>query len=166
MIGVTVSRKGLAVLQLAETLLWALPTPLRRRFTVVRIRTLLQFVQFGMVGAVGFVAETAVVYALRATTGIYVAGLVAYAVSATVTWWINRVWTFQKSTAGGSRHGQWMRYALANSPGFLLNRSVFFMLVTVSALCSAHPVLAVAAGSLAGMFSNFTFSRVLVFGRS
>jgi len=48
----------------------------------------------------------------------------------------------------------------------LLNRSVFFMLVTVSALCSAHPVLAVAAGSLAGMFSNFTFSRVLVFGRS
>jgi len=37
------------------------------------------------------------------------------------------------------------------------------VLVTVSPVCAENPVLAVAAGSLAGMFANFSLSRRLVF---
>ncbi len=148
-----------------ENLPNALPPFLSRHLSVGRLRLLRQFVQFGIVGAIGFLAELAVVYAVRRSTGIYVAGIAGYGVSATVTWWINRIWTFQEFQAEGSRGSQWARYALANAPGFLLNRTTFFTLVTLSGLCASRPVLAVAAGSLAGMFSNFTFSRILVFNR-
>ena len=139
---------------------------LLRRLPVARIVVLLQFVQFAIVGVAGLAAETATIYALRRRIGIYVLGLLAYAVSATVTWWLNRIWTFESAIPVGSRSSQWARYALANAPGFLLNRTLFFTLVTLSGLCAENPILAVSAGSLAGLFSNFTFSRLLVFNAS
>ena len=148
-----------------HALLGALPPGLLRRIPVSRIVVVLQFVQFAIVGVAGLAAETATIYALRPVIGIYLVGLLAYAVSATVTWWINRIWTFESARPHGSRRSQWMRYILANAPGFLLNRTLFFALVTLSGVCSANPVLAAAAGSLAGLFSNFTFSRMLVFNR-
>ena len=145
-----------------HAILGALPPGLRR-IAVSRIVVVLQFVQFAIVGVAGLAAETATIYALRHAIGIYLVGLLAYAVSATVTWWINRIWTFESARPDMTRGRQWVRYVLANAPGFLLNRSIFFTLVTLSGVCSANPVLAAAAGSLAGLFSNFTFSRLLVF---
>ena len=56
-----------------------------------------------------------------------------------------------------------MKFVLANFVGFLMNRGAYAILVTVSAICAAQPVLAVAAGSLLGMFVNFGLSRRLVF---
>ena len=41
---------------------------------------------FGTVGVAGFLADTATVYALRHSIGLYGAGAVAYGVAATVTW--------------------------------------------------------------------------------
>jgi len=52
---------------------------------------------------------------------------------------------------------------LTNTVGFILNRGTYAALVTVSALCAAQPVLAVAAGAIAGMGVNFTLSRRVVF---
>ena len=45
----------------------------------------------------------------------------------------------------------------------MLNRGTFFLLVTASAACRTYPVLAVAAGALAGMSANFLATRRLVF---
>ncbi len=148
----------------AEPLARGLPRALRR-LPVARIVLALQFVQFAIVGVAGLAAETASFYASRHAIGLYAAGLLAYAVSATTTWWLNRIWTFERSRREGSRSAQWLRYALANAPGFLLNRTIFFVLATLSGLCRDNPVLAMAAGSLAGLFSNFTLSRLLVFDR-
>ncbi len=122
-----------------------------------------QFVQFGLVGVLGLAAELAVFYALRHTAGLLAAGLAGYAASATLTWWTNRNWTFQATSAGGTRRSQWARYALANAPGFALNRTVFFGLVSVLAVCARYPFLAAGAGSLTGLVSNYSFSRTLVF---
>jgi len=49
--------------------------------------------------------------------------------------------------------------------GGLVNYLVYATLVTFSATAHTHPVLGVAAGSLAGMVFNFTISKLLVFRR-
>ncbi|MBV8398386.1 MAG: GtrA family protein [Acetobacteraceae bacterium] len=121
-----------------------------------------QFLKFGVVGAVGFVFDTATVYALRHAVGLYGAGIASYFVAVTVTWGLNRVWTF-RGRGHGPAHREWLRFASANSLGFLLNRGTYAALVTTVPICAEQPVLAVAAGSLAGMFVNFGLSRRLVF---
>jgi putative flippase GtrA len=135
---------------------------LSRTFTTARLVLLRQFLRFGTVGAVGFVADTATVYALRASAGLYVAGAVAYVVAATVTWVLNRIWTF-RGRGSGPMHRQWALFMSANALGFVLNRGTYFILVTVSPLCVQYPVLAIAAGVAMGMFLNFHLSRTIVF---
>lgn len=125
-------------------------------------RTLTQFLMFGTVGAIGFLFDTATVYSLRHSLGLYGAGIVAYVVAATVTWLLNRVWTFRGS-GSDPMHQQWARFLAVNLLGFVLNRGTYAVLVTFVALCAAQPVFAVAAGALAGMFVNFNLSRSLVF---
>lgn len=122
----------------------------------------LEFLKFGVVGTVGFVFDTTTVYALRGSLGIYAAGMLAYFVAATVTWALNRVWTF-RGRGGGPMHREWATFLLANLTGFVLNRGTFVALVAFVPLCAAQPVLAVAAGAVAGMFLNFGLSRNLVF---
>jgi putative flippase GtrA len=139
-----------------------LPSPARRYVTPARVVTLVQFLMFGTVGAVGFVADTATVYALRHRLGLYGAGAVAYGVAASVTWLLNRLWTFRGSGTGPA-HRQWARFLLVNLAGFVLNRGTYAALVTFVPLCAAEPVWAVAAGALAGMFLNFSLSRSMVF---
>ena len=139
-----------------------LPPPARRFATSARILTLVQFLMFGTVGVVGFLADTATVYALRNSLGLYGAGGVAYGVAASVTWILNRLWTF-RGKGSGPAHQQWARFVLVNLGGFVLNRGTYAALVTFVALCAAQPVWAVAAGAIAGMFLNFSLSRSMVF---
>ena len=121
-----------------------------------------EFLRFGTVGAIGFLFDTATVYATRPLAGIYGAGLVAYGVAATVTWALNRVWTF-RGRGGHAAHRQWLLFLAANLVGFTLNRGTFAALVTFVPLCAAQPVLAVAAGAVAGLFVNFGLNRSIVF---
>ena len=72
-----------------------------------------EFLKFGVVGAIGFVFDTATVYGLRSSVGIYAAGFLAYGVAATVTWGLNRVWTFRGRGAGPA-HRQWATFLAAN----------------------------------------------------
>ena len=139
-----------------------LPVRARQFATPRRIATTAQFLMFGLVGAVGFLFDTATVYTLRYSLGLYGAGMVAYLVAATVTWALNRLWTF-RGRSNGSVHRQWARFLMVNLLGFVLNRGTYALLVTFFALCAAQPVYAVGAGALSGMFLNFYLSRTMVF---
>ncbi len=83
-------------------------------------------------------------------------------VAASVNWLFNRLWTFRGQGAGPA-HRQWLKFLLANMVGFVLNRGTYALMVTYVAAAAAQPVLAVAAGSVVGMFVNFDLSRRLVF---
>ena len=139
-----------------------LPPPARHFATPARIATLVQFLMFGTVGVVGFLFDTAAVYSLRRSLGLYGAGAVAYLVAATVTWLLNRLWTF-RGLGSGPVHQQWAQFLVVNLGGFVLNRGTYALLVTFVALCAEQPVYAVAAGALVGMFLNFSLSRAIVF---
>jgi putative flippase GtrA len=139
-----------------------LPPTVRRVATPASIVTVVQFLKFGTVGAVGFLADTATVYGLRRSLGLYGAGAVAYGVAASVNWILNRLWTF-RGKGSGPAHQQWARFLVVNLGGFVLNRGTYAVLVTFVPLCAAEPVWAVAAGAIAGMFLNFSLSRTMVF---
>jgi putative flippase GtrA len=122
-----------------------------------------QFLRFGVVGVLGFFVDTATVYALRFPLGLYAAGACAYVTAASANWLLNRVWTFRATSGDQPAARQWVLFVLANGVGFILNRGTFFFLVATVPLCVVYPVLAVAAGSVAGMLVNFALSR-RVFG--
>jgi putative flippase GtrA len=130
--------------------------------TPARLALLGEFLRFGVVGTIGFLVDTAVVYALRGSLGLAGSGLVSYLVAASVTWSLNRTWTF-RGHGSGRWYRQWVRFLVVNLAGALLNRGAYLALVLTSPVCAAYPVLAVAAGAVAGMFVNFALARRLVF---
>ncbi len=143
-------------------LVWLLPARLRPLATDARIRVLSEFAMFGTVGLFGMILDTATVYALRGTMGLYAAGVVAYGVAATGNWALNRVWTF-RGQGGGPAHRQWARFLAANLVGFMLNRGTYAILVTWLPVAAEEPVIAIIAGSIMGMAVNFHLSRRMVF---
>ena len=127
-----------------------------------RLAVLLEFARFGTVGGIGFVIDTATVYGLRHAVGLYWAGAAAYLTAATSNWLINRLWTY-RGRGSGAMHRQWALFLATNLVGFVLNRGTYALLITFSAISAAHPVIAIAAGSAAGMLLNFHFARRVVF---
>ncbi|MGL4685468.1 MAG: GtrA family protein [Commensalibacter sp.] len=126
-------------------------------------QTLIQFFRFGIVGLTGLAWDTLTVYALRHLIGLTLATILAYFVAATSNWIINRYWTFHGMGNDHHMFYQWLRFIGANGLGFLLNRGTVFALFMISNFCNQHPVFALMAGAVAGMFVNFNLSQKLVF---
>ena len=122
-----------------------------------------QLLKFGTVGGLGLVWDVSTVYLVKPFLGFTAATLTAYLVAATMNWMLNRLWTFRGRGSSESLFRQWLSFLGANGLGFVLNRSVVFGLAWSIPFCFAYPVVALAAGSLAGMSANFTLSRRLVF---
>ena len=147
---------------LLTRLVAGLPMPARRFAHAARIALLAQFLRFGAVGVGGFCVDTATVYALRYQLGLYGAGMAGYVVAASANWALNRAWTF-RSRNRGIAHRQWALFLATNTLGLVLNRGTYAALIAASTLCVRYPVLAIAAGAVAGMFVNFTLARQVVF---
>jgi len=120
-----------------------------------------QLWRFSLVGVAGFAVNGGLVELLVAAIGPVGAQLLAFPVAATVTWYLNRRYTFGAS--GLAPHREWLRYVLANALGWVLNNSTYLILVFSLPLAASHPILAVAAGSVAGLLANFFCSRQVVF---
>lgn len=128
-----------------------------------RFAVLMEFLRFGVVGTIGFVVDTAVLYAgLALGLGLYGGRAVSYLVAATTTWALNRLWTF-RGRGDGPVHQQWALFLLVNLLGFAMNYGTYVALIAFVPMVAEHPVLGVAAGAIAGMFGNFVLSRQLVF---
>lgn len=121
-----------------------------------------QFFRFAAVGVLGFVVNLGSVYLLRGDLGLYLAGAAGFMTAASVTWVVNRAWTFS-DRARVAAPRQWLQYLGANLFGFGLYYATYGGLIAVVPLCRIFPVLPVGAGSVVGLFANFTLSRRLVF---
>ena len=127
--------------------------------------TLKQFVSFGVIGVVGFGVDAGILYLLLQLTpaGFYVGRLVSFLSAVTVTWILNRTFTFRADSGLMRLHHEWLRFLGANSVGGLVNLGVYSLLVARVSVFSAHPVLAVGAGSLSGLLVNFSVTKAYVF---
>ncbi len=123
-----------------------------------------QFGKFGIVGVIGFGVDTAVVYLLVFGVGLefFAARVPAFFAAATATFALNRAFTF-RGAVDEPLHRQWAKFIAANAFGGAVNYGVSVGLEAAIPVVEAHPILAVAAGSIAGMFLNFAASKHLVF---
>lgn len=123
-----------------------------------------QFIQFGIIGTVGFLVDYAVLHTAHFEFGVPLipASVLSFLFAATGNWFLNRIWTFRGASTGRLHH-EWLRYLGTNAIGFVLNRGTFTILVMASALCVRYPVIPLAAGSFAGLGMNFVMSRKIVF---
>jgi putative flippase GtrA len=129
-----------------------------------RAAGLLQFLRFGVVGTVGFIVDTAVLYAgLALGLGLYSGRALSYLAAATTTWALNRAWTFRDAGPARPPARQWALFLLVNLVGFAFNYGTYAVLIAFVPAVAAAPVIGVAAGALAGMAGNFILSRRFVF---
>lgn len=141
----------------------AILTRIESMIGAARFGVLMEFLRFGVVGTIGFVVDTAVLYAgLALGLGLYGGRAVSYLAAATTTWALNRLWTF-RGRGDGPVHQQWALFLVVNLVGFAMNYGTYAVLIAFVPMVAAHPVLGVAAGAIAGMFGNFVLSRQLVF---
>jgi putative flippase GtrA len=119
---------------------------------------------FSVSGVAGFLVDASLVLSLNKffDVDLITSQLFSFSAAVTVTWLINRRLTF--ATHASVRWlAEFGRYVAANSIGALVNNAVYGILVLVYTIFRRDPVLAVAAGSLAGMFFNFIASKFVVF---
>ncbi len=122
------------------------------------------FAWFALVGALGFVVDSGVLYAgLALGLSLYSGRIVSYLAAASFTWYCNRRITFRSTDRRAFL--EWARYLLANAVGGGVNLATYMALVAGVPIMARMPVLAVAAGSIAGLLFNFALSYTVVFGR-
>ncbi len=134
---------------------------------MIRNKQFHQLLRFGISGGAGFLVDAVIVALCTQIVGMrpIPSQAVAFSVAVTVTWLINRHWTFAEHASDKWLH-EWTRYVAANSVGAVVNNSVYGTLVLTATIFSKNPVLAVAAGSVAGMGFNFASSKTIVFKNS
>ena len=127
--------------------------------------TVRQFGKFGIVGALGFIVDSGLLY-----FGIYVlglghdaAGLFSFPFAVTFTWIGNRLFTFRDAPRMPMAK-QWAKFAAVCAIGLVFNRGTYILLNHTVPLVYSYPVLGLLAGTAAGMFFNFFAARRHVFG--
>ncbi len=87
-------------------------------------RLAVQFGKFGVVGVIGLVVDTAVLYAgLALGLEFFAARVPSFFAAATATWALNRAFTFKGATTG-PLHRQWAKFIAANAFGGVVNYAV------------------------------------------
>jgi putative flippase GtrA len=95
-------------------------------------------------------------------TGFIVGRALSYLCAATVTWLLNRRWTFASTDHLFLR--QAVRFLSANAVGGAMNYGISVALaIAFPSVFGNYSGLAVAAGSLAGLAVNFSLSKRFVF---
>lgn len=126
--------------------------------------TLKQLMLFSFSGVIGFAVDAGIVMAMIRLVGINLitAQIVAFMVAVTVTWAINRRFTFRNKKSL-NKFKEWLKYLGANAFGGAVNNAVFTVLVINSFVFAKNPVLAIASGSFAGLLFNFSSAKILIF---
>lgn len=116
--------------------------------------------RFLIVGGTAFVIGVAAIHFLT-FMGVpeLVAQFPALALCVVLTWWLNRRWSF--AVVGEPSCREFGRYVVASGLGLALNAATFSALI----LLGWGAELAYAAGTGAGMISNFLLYRTSVFNR-
>lgn len=124
-----------------------------------------EIVVFGIVGTIGFLVDTGVLYLLKGVLGLYWARVPSFLCAATVTWLLNRQITFHNRKSDVPIIQEYVRYFGLMLGGGLVNYLVYAITVSIIPASGYSPLASVAMGSIAGMFINYFSARYFVFRR-
>ena len=123
-----------------------------------------QLILFCVGGVIGFIVDAGVLQLL--VSGLawdrFTGRIISFLCAATATWLFNRRYTF-RGPRRHPLHWEWARYVIAMSAGFAFNFAAYSALVLWFDIDRQWLVLAVAAGSVAGLGVNFLASRYWVY---
>jgi putative flippase GtrA len=118
---------------------------------------------FGLVGVFGFGVDTGVLYLLRGSIGPFYARLFSFLAAVLSTWLLNRSLTFRKKKSGLSAKREFATYLILMIGGGIINYGIYAWLIISYQVVLKHPVIGVAAGSLAGMMVNLLSARLFLY---
>jgi putative flippase GtrA len=122
-----------------------------------------QFVRFAVAGTIGFLVDAGVLYLLLPFgLGPYWARLVSFLCAVFATWQFNRRLTFER-VQGKSLLREWHEYLAAMAFGGVCNYGVYVLALRGLPHAGWSPMVALAAGSIAGMVVNFAAAKLWVF---
>ena len=122
-----------------------------------------ELVLFGVVGVIGFLVDSGVLYLFKSAMGLYYGRLLSFFCAVVTTWLLNRHLTFKQRASGLSVIHEFSRYFGLMLGGGVVNYSSYALLVYFLDFFASQPIWGVAAGSCAGMVVNYLSARFLVF---
>ncbi len=124
-----------------------------------------QFISFACVGVAGLIVDAGVLWLMLNGIGLdrYTGRVPSYIAAATVTWALNRRFTFQAMPHTDSLFRQWLKFLTANLSGLIANFGTYTACVTFVPLAIQYPLLGLIPASIAGLVFNFLASKHLVF---
>jgi dolichol-phosphate mannosyltransferase len=135
-----------------------------RRLYQYRFPFLSEFLQFGIVGATGFLVDVLLYLGLQWLTGMghVAARALSFWGAASWNWALNRLLTFshRKKTR---KLVQWPAFVLTSLVGFAINVGSYYVFTQYVPFFDAHRIVALLAGVLLGFGFNFLAVRLLVF---
>jgi putative flippase GtrA len=118
---------------------------------------------FAFVGGLGFIIDAVVLYgAMALGTGFYSGRLLSFVAAASVTWILNRSITFTHLASRGHTFSEWLKYMIAMCVGGAVNYGTAAWTYHEIQLVMQFPVLAVAAGSIAGLSINYILAKLVI----
>lgn len=121
-----------------------------------------EFLLFCLAGSIGYIVDVGVVFALKEMLGPYIARIPAFFAAATVTWALNRRYTFAV-VVKKSIWQQYVHYLSLMMVGGCLNYMVYLLCMYILYGWLYNVFVAVALGSLAGVVVNYFNSKQYVF---
>ena len=127
------------------------------RFIPVRFR------RFVSVGAAGFLVEAILLQSLVSLADMHAfpALLIAFGVAVTLTWLLNRSYTFKVDKP--HNFVEWVKYTAVNSAGGIIHLAVYGALVYYSPLLQQYPLIPLVISSAVAAVFNYSMSSSLVF---
>jgi putative flippase GtrA len=123
-----------------------------------------QIGRFAAVGVLGFCVDGGILYALITTgRGPYLARAISFPVAVSVTWYLNRNWTFVVGNSGASKGKQYAGYFAVQITGALANYACYVAVLQFIEPTARVALLALAIGAMLGLIVNFLGARLLVF---
>lgn len=133
-----------------------------RRLSSSDKRNLLrQLSLFCITGGLGFAVNAFLLHLLKGTYGIALAQVFAFPVAVTITWVLNRYFTFcYKGKVSLNEIGM---YLIGNIAGWAVINIIFFVLISWWTAFKFHPIVALGFGAAGGAFVNFLVLKFWAF---
>ena len=123
-----------------------------------------QFIQFCIAGGIAFLIDSGVTHLLIHQFGIepFRARIPAIVVAVLFTWLYNRYISFRHRRSR-NRLAEFGRYVVGNAFGLAANYGAYALVIATVAFTREWPIIAVAAGSVAGFLINYVSAHHFVF---
>lgn len=122
-----------------------------------------EIIKFSMVGVVGFLVDAALVLMLHEHFGAYIARIVSFSCAVITTWVLNRTLTFKNTDKSHGIISEFTKYFLSMCIGGSVNLLCYSAIVSLKENNSENILFATAIGSIAGLFFNFSLTKVFIY---